>query len=292
MNHSDVSVIIPAYNAEPWLAAAVASVQAQTFTNWELIIVNDGSTDGTLQVAHTLNDPRIRVVDQVNGGVSAARNAGLAAANGRYICFLDADDAMLPTNLAEKVHALKDSRADWVYADIEVCDSQLQPTGIVLRGTDDDVMHTLLLQASTAVPLSCGNVLALREIFMQGIWFDEHLSNAADQDFTMQLAMKGRSIHLHRVLGLYRMVPGSMSKDVGLYERDHLRLFANADRRGLWSSRWLRKRSYANVHWAIGGSWWLMAKKPLRAIPHLLRAIACWPGVVIRPVRRRIPGLQ
>lgn len=76
MNPPEVSVIIPAYNAEPWLAAAVASVQAQTFTNWELIIVNDGSTDGTILAAHTFGDPRIRVVDQANAGVSAARNAG------------------------------------------------------------------------------------------------------------------------------------------------------------------------------------------------------------------------
>lgn len=73
-----VSIIVPAYNAEQWLPDAVASVLAQTFTDWELIIVNDGSTDGTGPLARGYSDSRIRVLEQENEGVSAARNAGVS----------------------------------------------------------------------------------------------------------------------------------------------------------------------------------------------------------------------
>ncbi len=78
MTAPEISIIIPAYNAERWLGETVGSILAQSHSSWELIIVNDGSTDGTLRMAHGFDDPRIKIVDQANAGVSAARNAGLA----------------------------------------------------------------------------------------------------------------------------------------------------------------------------------------------------------------------
>ncbi len=287
MNHPAISVIIPAYNASKWLPAAVDSVLAQTFTDWELIIVNDGSTDHTLETAYSFNDARIRVVDQANAGVSAARNAGITASVGNYLCFLDADDTMLPNNLAVKHDQILSHKVDWVFADIAICDENLTPTGHVLKGTDGDVLRTLLLQARPSVPLSCGNVLMSRNCLGSSIRLDEHLSNAADQDLTMQLALQGKHLHVPQVLGMYRNVAGSMSKDVELYQADHLRMFRNAKGRGLLSNHWFRRQCMANVYWAIGGSWWMLAKRPFKAIPFLVRAVAQWPAVVVRPVRKR-----
>jgi len=288
MNDPVVSVIIPAYNAEKWLPDAIRSVLAQTFTHWELIIVNDGSTDGTAHVAQSFRDGRIRVLDQANAGVSAARNAGLDSATGEFIGFMDADDAMHPENLAAKLHALEVSSADWAFADVAVCDANLVPTGEVIQGTDGDVLRTALLQAQPAVPLSCGNILARRRCFETGIRLDERLSNAADQDLTMQLAADFSPVHVGRVLCLYRNLAGSMSKDVMLFQTDHLRLFRNARKRGQLRNAWFRRKCMANVYWAIGGSWWTVARQPLRALPWLLMAVASWPGVIIRPLRNRI----
>lgn len=287
-NAPEVSIIIPAYNAGRWLGEAVASVLAQTHTDWELIIVNDGSTDDTLCNAHGYEDARIKVVDQANAGVSAARNAGIALAKGTYIGFMDADDVMLPENLAVKLTCLKENGVDWVFSDLALCNEQLVRTGEILEGTNEDVLRTILINFSPAVPTSCSNVLAHRRCFEQGVSFDEHLSNAADQDFSMQLGSGFLYRHIAGVFNLYRIVPGSMSKNVALYQRDHLRLFSKARQQGYLNNACFRRRCMANVYWGIGGSWWLLADKPLRAIPFMIRAFLQWPMVIIRPVRKRI----
>ncbi len=292
MNHPEVSVVIPAYNLEKWLGDAVGSVLAQTFQNWELLIVNDGSTDNTLALAHSYNDPRIRVIDQANAGVSAARNAGIAAAKGTYVTFLDADDVMLPNCLEARVQSMKSNPTDWMYCDIALTDEHLKPSGEVWVGVDSDVLRTLLFQRKRAVPGAGSNVMAHRRCFEQGALFDEHLSTAADQDFAIQLSRRFSSHRLPGTYNLYRILPGSMSKNVALYEHDVLRMFNKAVQDGLLDDRKFRNKCLSNVYWAIGGSWWLVAKRPFKAIPFLLYAIMLWPGVVIRPVRRRMPGMQ
>ena len=93
------SVVIPAYNAEKFIFRCIDSVLKQTFDDFELIIVNDGSSDGTQTVAENVADDRIHVVSQPNSGVSVARNTGIENARGEFICFLDADDEFLPNHL-------------------------------------------------------------------------------------------------------------------------------------------------------------------------------------------------
>lgn len=93
----NVSIIVPVYNAEKYLDACVQSVLQQDLTEWELLLVNDGSTDGSLAICkrYAAEDARIRVLDGPNGGVSAARNRGLEQAKGEYVSFVDADDLLL-----------------------------------------------------------------------------------------------------------------------------------------------------------------------------------------------------
>ena len=104
-----VTVIIPAFNAFAFLERALQSVLAQSYTQWELVIVNDGSTDGTGELADQWaeRDERISVVHQENSGLSQARNAGMRMAKGSYIQLLDADDKLLPHKLEEQVHWLE-----------------------------------------------------------------------------------------------------------------------------------------------------------------------------------------
>ena len=96
-----ISVIIPVYNAERYLRECLTSLVNQTFRAYEIIAVNDGSTDGSLAILrHFQKDwPQLRVIDQENGGVSAARNVGMAAARGEYLGFMDADDTVAPNYL-------------------------------------------------------------------------------------------------------------------------------------------------------------------------------------------------
>lgn len=97
-----ISVIVPAYNAEKWIVECIQSVKNQTYTNWELIVVNDGSTDQTLNIACDLakSCKKIKVISTPNEGVCKARNRGIEAAQGEYIMFLDADDVLLPHSIS------------------------------------------------------------------------------------------------------------------------------------------------------------------------------------------------
>lgn len=108
-----VSVVMPAYNTEATILSAMMSVRLQTCQDWELIVVDDGSTDGTAELAQAAaaTDGRIRLIRQCNRGVAAARNAAIEAATGRYLAFLDADDAWLPDKLSRQLSFMSERGA-------------------------------------------------------------------------------------------------------------------------------------------------------------------------------------
>lgn len=101
------SVIIPAYNAENFIQRSVRSVLRQTFSDFEIIVVNDGSNDTTYQKVSSISDERLIVIDKKNEGVSVARNEGIQRAQGEYICFLDADDEFYPNHLSALAEAIE-----------------------------------------------------------------------------------------------------------------------------------------------------------------------------------------
>src|SRR4028118_491035 len=98
-----VSVIIPVYQVEKYIAAAVQSVLEQTYKDFELLIIDDGSTDRSLEICQQFSDPRIKIIRQQNQGVCAARNTGIRHAQTEYLAFLDGDDLWLPTKLEKHV---------------------------------------------------------------------------------------------------------------------------------------------------------------------------------------------
>lgn len=109
-----ISIIIPAYNCENSLSRCIDSILAQTYSNLEIIIVNDGSTDATLDLCKSYDDKRIVVINKPNGGVSSARNAGLAKATGEFVQFVDGDDAIDETMCEKLMAAIND-------ADVVIC---------------------------------------------------------------------------------------------------------------------------------------------------------------------------
>jgi teichuronic acid biosynthesis glycosyltransferase TuaG len=128
MSDDLVSIIMPAYNAEKYIAASIESVLAQTFSDWELIVVDDGSTDSTATVVQEFatSDPRVRYIFQENGRLGKARNTGISNSTGRLIAFLDSDDLWLPTKLEVQTRAMAENNADVVYSKSYVfCDENI-----------------------------------------------------------------------------------------------------------------------------------------------------------------------
>ncbi len=122
-----ISVVIPAHNAERYIGSAIESVLNQTVANVELIVVNDGSTDATESRIQEFSDPRVRCITQINQGPSAARNAGLTHCTGKYVAFLDADDIWLPQRLQRQLDTIAREGVQAVFSWIGVIDENGTP---------------------------------------------------------------------------------------------------------------------------------------------------------------------
>jgi glycosyltransferase involved in cell wall biosynthesis len=127
-NMPKVSVVIPAYNAMTYLPETVESVLKQTFTNFEVLIINDGSSDHIMQWVTQISDSRVRLISQENQGLPGARNTGIAQAQGEYVAFLDADDWWEPTKLEKQVRCFEERPGvGLVYTWTALIDASRQP---------------------------------------------------------------------------------------------------------------------------------------------------------------------
>ena len=211
-----VSIVVPAYNVAPYIAEALDSVFAQTFKDFEVIIVNDGSPD-TDELERVLAPYLTRVVylKQPNRGPSAARNTGINAARGRYVALLDADDAWLPEYLAEQARALEaQPELDLIYSD-----AMLFGEG---EGAGSSFMKTYpsrgpvtvesLLTQKCAVITSC--VVARREALVAAGLFDERYRRVEDFQLWVRMAHGGARLGYQRkILARHRVRPDSLAGD-------------------------------------------------------------------------------
>jgi glycosyltransferase involved in cell wall biosynthesis len=246
-----VTVVIPAHNAESTLADTLQSLLAQTFTGFEAIVVDDGSTDSTAATASSTGDPRVRVLSIQRGGVSRARNLGIAQAMGRYIAFLDADDLWEPQKLALQVERL-DERPD-----VGICvtraisiDAESKVIGPRPLLTDtDDYTEALLLGSMIAGCIS--SAVVRREVIELVGQFVLDQTHCEDWDLWLRLSLVTNFAVIPEPLVRYRIHDGNSSGDALALERD---TFATLDR--FFSSpqsadhRHLRRRAYAH-HWMV-----------------------------------------
>lgn len=141
----EVSVVVPVYNISAYLPKCIDSVLAQTFADFELILVNDGSTDDSLSIIndYASRDARIKVIDKKNGGLSDARNTGMAKAEGEYIYFLDGDDFIEKDLLQKCISKLKETDADMVIFDVYQYFSERNAKEIIRNVYDQNEVYTL-----------------------------------------------------------------------------------------------------------------------------------------------------
>jgi glycosyltransferase involved in cell wall biosynthesis len=203
-----VSVIIPAFRSAPYIAATLASVFDQTCRNIEVILVNDGSPD-TRELLEAIAPWRSQLVyiEQENGGAGAARNAGLDAARGEYVAFLDADDRWLPEFLASQVEYLERNRGcDMVYADALITgDTPLAGrTFMETTPSQGPVTFGSLVEQRCTVLTSA--VVARREAVEAAGRFDASLRRGQDFDLWLRLAHRGCRIEYQRIALIERVV--------------------------------------------------------------------------------------
>lgn len=204
-----VSIVIPAYNVEQFIKETLESVQKQTIENWEAIVVDDGSTDHTVELieAFIRHDNRFRLIRQSNGGVSKARNTGILAASGMYLAFLDGDDMWNPTFLAELLEPLLTGNMGMSYCGY----THLYSNGLRRKFSysyTSGMILAAVVQGDTQ--LHIGAILVKKEVVDKfGLLFTEGCLVGQDQEFLWKLASLVTVQAVPRELMIYRIRTGS-----------------------------------------------------------------------------------
>ena len=284
MNAPLVSAIVPTYNAERFLAQALDSALAQTFRDFEVVVVNDGSTDASAAIAgaYAARHPgMVRVIHQPNQGLCHARNTALASARGKYFALLDADDVWLPHHLADSV-ALLERRPDvaLAHADIERIDVQGKSLGRSARYWDRMLLEPFSALYLRREHVCCPTVVFRREIVERVGNFDPQFNRLGceDRDLWLRIASVARIAFLDDVHALYRLHGANMSTNFEKMLQARIRLvdkFGTSVR-----GQPLRRRALAAAHCNLGDE--LMdAKRRRDAFAAYARAFA------VRPVEQQ-----
>lgn len=298
-----VSVVIPAYNAARFLKDTIDTVLRQSFTDYEIIVVDDGSTDATASVARSFGE-RVRYFHQQNRGASAARNEGIRRATGKYIAFLDSDDLWTPEKLAAQVGILeKNPEIGLVYSDWSLTQdtgparaSFLETVpGVSGRVFDELIQRGFVLTSTVLVRRGCLDDVGL---------FDETLPVVEDYDLWLRIAYRWKIVLIKDRLVTKRNWEGNLSSDTPKAAANKILVFKKALRAFpdlTATSRRLIRRQMALSYWDVGYDCFdrfLMAearsnfRSSLMCDWTYLRAVAyfgaaCLPEKIVRAVKER-----
>lgn len=222
-----VSVVMPAFDVEPFIAAAIESVLAQTYIDFELLIVDDGATDGTRRIAETYaaRDPRIRLIVQENRGLAAARNTALRHATGEYIALLDSDDIWEREFLAEQITILE------ARPDVDVVTGNAWTLGSAEHGLPSRPVPDPRPDPNLFTILGDEYSVFIMSVFRRRVYdtiggFDDLLRTNEDFDFWFRAALAGfRFVRNDRPLGHYRRRDDSLSSSQVRMLRGALRVY-------------------------------------------------------------------
>lgn len=213
-----ISIIIPCFNCSTFIIEAISSVIDQNYTSIEIIIIDDGSVDGSAEIADQYGSP-VKVIRQKNQGPAAARNRGIRESKGEFIAFLDGDDVWLPNKLADQVRFLQENQdVDIIYGDFKRWpannNGKYPPPGQFISNNEDSsfdpdlsgwIYHKLLLDSSICIITA----LIRRTLYDKLGGFDEGLRTGEDYDFWLRASRITQAHKLRRAVALYRTNPSS-----------------------------------------------------------------------------------
>jgi glycosyltransferase involved in cell wall biosynthesis len=254
-----VSVILPVYNAAPFVTEAVASVDAQSWPDLRLVIVDDGSTDATprrlAEIAEAWDRPtsEIEIVTQTNAGAGAARNTALSHAVGEFVVFMDADDVLHPGLIDRLVSALRaDPAADLVFPDHRYIDASSAPTGFTGHSPPGR-FEAVDLVIDNPIHSATG-VMARRDAVVRSGGFDPTLRACIDLDLWVRIAClrPGNIVPVGEVLADYRKNEGQITSDWERMEAGWSRVVDKlaAAGRPLTDEEYRRARARSSLYWS------------------------------------------
>lgn len=292
MNDSQpiVSVIIPTYNREKFIGAAIKSVLDQTFKCFEIIVIDDGSTDGTANVVKEFKSEKIRYIYQSNQGRSRARNHALALAKGRYIAFLDSDDMYLPEKLGMQVDFM-DRRPDFgmVYTSAYCIDEDGNSLAHVYEAKLSGWIYNDIA-FFVPVTITLPTVIARREVFEAVGGFDENMERFEDTDMWRRISKAFQIGAMATFTCLLRT-----HSDNSLVTQNPERILAaveyyiNKIEREDVDVGWIvRRRGIAMLCTYYGGALMSIPAWRKQGYMLLLKAIRSWPAIIVTAVYWRI----
>lgn len=301
-----VSVVIPVYNSEATVLDSVRSVLAQTHDDLEVLIVDDGSPDGSIDLCRRLEDPRLRFVVQENRGLAGARNAGIRAARGAFVGFLDSDDLWAPTKVERHLaHFARCPQVGVSFSCSSFIDERGEPMGIFQLARLTDITPEYLFCRN---PIGNGSAVVLRREVLDAIaypsdlhgavetfWFDETFRQSEDVECWIRIALTTawRFEGLPDVLTLYRVNSGGLSANVMKQYESWQRVLAKVagydpafverwgNRARSYQLRYLSRRAtqlrspglaISLINRALALHWRLLIEEPFRTLITLLAA--------------------
>jgi len=292
-----VSVVIPAYNCARTIRQTLESALTQEDAELEVIVVDDGSSDATVEIVEAIPDPRVRLVRQSNAGPAAARNTGTLQARGTWVAYLDADDLWLPHKLRTQLAVLS-SRPDVlaVQASAYIVDDQLNVLWLN-RCTQPENLLLSFLRFQNLPNAPSSWIVAREKLLEIGNW-DAELAILEDWEFSLRLARYCNPVCLPEPLSMYRQHPGNRSRELDIHIAPGLRVLGRlfADPTLPADVRDREHEVYARFYtmlcggalrtnrWITSARWGL---KALRTDPTMLAYIATTP---LRRRRRRQTG--
>jgi len=242
-----LSIIIPAYNAERTILETLASVQKQTFSDFELIVINDGSSDQTLELLHSVADERLRIFSYENGGVAVARNRGISHATGEFIAFMDADDLWTPDKLELQLAALQQHAiAGVAYSWTRFINEQGKPISACDPIFFEDNVYAKLLVGDFIY--SGSNTMIRRQAIESVGEFDPACAGCDDWDYWLRLAARWPFVVVPKHQILYRRSSSSASSNVEKMKKSALISLEKAYQMAPPELQHLRNQSLISFH--------------------------------------------
>ena len=276
-NSSLVSIVIPTYNHAPMLQRALATVVEQTYQNWNAIVVNNFSTDNTLEVVAAFNDPRIQCVNFRNNGViGASRNEGIALATGKYVAFLDSDDTWFPTKLEQCVEILESGFDLVCHAEYWIDESG--KSRLVAYGPSEAATHHNLIYKGNRISTSATVVRTALLKEVHGFDVAPELISTEDYDLWIRLAaMSDKFSFISEPLGEYHRHDNNVSANIEKHLAAELALLAkhfSANKR--FENMIARRRRKALAYYGAGRSLH-RTRKHFLALQKYSRSLVTWP---------------